>query len=100
MDFGRVGVLLGGDSSEREISIRSGKAISKALQARGVKVVEIGEKEPVQEGILASSIDVAFIALHGKNGEDGTIQQFLEDHRGPYTGSGVSSRRLAMDQIE
>lgn len=100
MNFGRVGVLLGGDSSEREISIRSGKAISKALQSQGVKVVEIGEKEPVREGVLAGSIDAAFIALHGKNGEDGAIQQFLEDQRIPYTGSGVAASRLAIDKIK
>lgn len=99
MKQGRVGVLLGGDSSEREISIRSGKAIAAALRSQGIDIVEIGEKEPVREGVLTSSIDVAFIALHGKGGEDGTIQQFLEDQAIPYTGTGVEASRLAIDKI-
>lgn len=99
MKINKVGVLMGGDSTEREISLRSGKAIAAALRSQGLLVVEIGEKEPVREGVLASSIDAAFIALHGKNGEDGTIQQFLEDQRIPYTGSGVAASRLAIDKI-
>lgn len=100
MDYGKVGVLMGGSSSERHISIRSGKAISQALQSAGVNVIEIGEKgENIPKEILAQEIDVAFIALHGKEGEDGVIQKFLEDHRIPYTGSGVAASQLAMNKI-
>jgi len=91
---------MGGDSSEREISLLSGKAIAGALRSNGLKVVEIGEKEPVEEGIAQNPIDVAFIALHGRKGEDGGIQQFLEDREIPYTGSGVQASRLAFDKIE
>lgn len=98
MKFGKIGVILGGLSSEREISIRSGKAISNALKERGHTVVEIGENGPIEEGILTSGIDIAFIALHGRYGEDGTIQKFLEDSGIPYTGSGPVASRNALDK--
>ena len=88
MKFGKIGVLLGGPSSEREISIRSGKAIANALRKRGHNIVEIGEKEEIEDGIMKNKIDIAFIALHGRFGEDGTVQKLLEDNGIPYTGSG------------
>lgn len=98
MNFGKIGVILGGPSSEREISIRSGKAISNALRRFGYMVVEIGEDGPIEEGILVSGIDIAFIALHGRYGEDGTIQRFLEEIGIPYTGSGPLASKRALDK--
>lgn len=95
----KIGVLMGGNSSERDISLRSGKAIADALRQVGVEVVEIGETEDIYDGVLAEEVDLVFIALHGREGEDGTIQQFLEDHHVEYTGSGVESSRLAMNKI-
>lgn len=98
MEFGKIGVILGGPSSEREISICSGKAISNALRNCGYTVVEIGENGPIEDGILTSGIDIAFIALHGGCGEDGTIQKFLEDTGIPYTGSGPLASKRALDK--
>lgn len=98
--FGRVGVLMGGDSTEREISLLSGKAISSALRSSGVDVVEIGENEPLVEGVCENQIDIAFIALHGRVGEDGSIQQFLQEEGISYTGSGVAASKLAFDKIK
>lgn len=98
MRFGKIGVILGGPSSERDISIRSGKAISNALRNRGHTVIEIGENSPIEEGILTSGIDIAFIALHGRYGEDGTVQQFLEDTGIAYTGSGPVASKKALDK--
>lgn len=98
MKFGKIGVILGGPSAEREISIRSGKAIANALRDRGHIVVEIGEDGPIEDGILVSGIDLAFIALHGRYGEDGTIQKFLEDTGIPYTGSGPLASKRALDK--
>ncbi len=97
--YGRVGVLLGGPSAEREISLKSGRAISRALRDSGITVVEIGENEEVREGVGAHDIDLAFIALHGRFGEDGQVQEFLEGLNIPYTGSGVQASRQAMDKI-
>lgn len=97
-DFGKVGVLLGGSSSERAISLKSGKAVARALRNRGVKVVEIGEDGDVKSGVLKQRIDLAFIALHGRFGEDGQVQHFLEEAGIPYTGSGVAASHLAMDK--
>lgn len=97
--YGTVGVLLGGPSAEREISLKSGRAISRALRDSGITVVEIGENEEVREGVGAHDIDLAFIALHGRFGEDGQVQEFLEGLNIPYTGSGVQASRQAMDKI-
>jgi len=97
-DFGRVGVLMGGPSSERAISLKSGRAVAAALRGRGVEVVEIGEKEDIKIGVRKHRIALAFIALHGRFGEDGQIQSFLEEEGIPYTGSGVAASRLAMDK--
>ena len=97
--YGTVGVLLGGPSAERAISLKSGKAISRALREKGISVVEIGEYEDIRAGILEESVDVAFIALHGRFGEDGQVQEFLEGLNIPYTGSGIEASRLAMDKI-
>jgi len=96
--YGTVGVLLGGPSAERDISLKSGRAISLALRELGIEVIEIGEHEGVREGVIAHKIDMAFIALHGRFGEDGQVQEFLEELNIPYTGSGVRASRQAMDK--
>lgn len=96
MNTEKIAVILGGPSSEREVSIRSGKAISNALRNCGYNVTEIGEKGLIEEELLNSGIDIAFIALHGKYGEDGTIQKFLEDKGISYTGSGPLASKRAL----
>ncbi|MDI6906351.1 MAG: D-alanine--D-alanine ligase, partial [Thermoanaerobacterales bacterium] len=85
-----------GLSAEREVSLASGRAVMAALQDRGCNVVaiDIGENPPRQ--IMEAGIDVAFLALHGKGGEDGTIQGVLEMLQVPYTGSGVLASAIAM----
>src|SRR3989338_9608130 len=104
----RVGVLMGGPSSEREISIKSGKAVCKALEARRIDYVPVelmpgpntnGYKKSVTDLIRQMKIDVAFVALHGEFGEDGTVQELLEKMNIPYTGSSSSASRVAMNKI-
>jgi len=93
----RVGVLMGGTSAEREVSLRSGKAIEQALNAQGLSVAGIDVGPDVVEKIGAAKVEVAFIALHGRGGEDGTIQGLLELLKIPYTGSGVLASALAIE---
>ncbi len=99
-----IGVLMGGYSSEREISLKSGQAVSQALKQQGyiVKEIDITEQDEnkIAEQILDSKIDKAFITLHGKLGEDGTIQSILEKINISYVGSGVQPSRLAINKIE
>ena len=101
--FGRIGVLMGGPSTEREISLKSGKAVFEVLKDAGfdVKAIDVTTDDPGAnvELIRSAEIDCAFIALHGRFGEDGQIQLVLETLRIPYTGSGVLASRLAMDKI-
>ncbi|MCK5081423.1 MAG: D-alanine--D-alanine ligase [Candidatus Omnitrophica bacterium] len=100
--FGRVGVLMGGVSSEREISLKSGKAITEALLRQGCDIIALdildGEYKKIRSVIEEAGIDAAFIALHGHLGEDGTIQSILEEMSIPYTGSGIEASRLAIDK--
>jgi D-alanine-D-alanine ligase len=98
-DYGRIGVLMGGPSAEREVSLRSGKAILEALLERGydARPVELGM--PTKEELKSLGIDTAFIALHGTFGEDGQIQSMLEEVNIPYTGSKVRASRLGMDKV-
>lgn len=100
----RVGVIMGGSSGEREVSLRSGAAVAEALEARGYDVVRmlLGESFGAEIGntLQSSGIDVAFIALHGRCGEDGCIQGLLELAQIPYTGSGVLASALAMDKLK
>jgi len=102
-DFGKVGVLMGGTSSEREISLKSGQAVFSALKEAGLKVVciDITTDNPQKNIRLLKkyNLDCAFIALHGRFGEDGTIQSILEKMRLPFTASGVKASKLAMDKI-
>ena len=95
-----VGVLYGGFSSEREISLRSGKGVSDGLRRCGARVVEIDIQNSDGRELDGNPIDVAFIALHGKFGEDGGIQRILEKRQIPYTGSGPTASRAAMDKVE
>ncbi|MBI4713089.1 MAG: D-alanine--D-alanine ligase [Planctomycetes bacterium] len=92
-----VGVLYGGFSAERPISLKSGRAVAKALKGLGYPVRLIDVRSRRAKGL--SGIDVAFIALHGEFGEDGGIQKLLEKKRIPYTGSGPKASGLAMDKF-
>jgi D-alanine-D-alanine ligase len=100
----RVGVIMGGSSSEREVSLRSGAAVASALEARGHDVVRIvlaeGGEPDFGATLRRAQIDVAFLALHGGRGEDGCIQGLLELARIPFTGSGVLASALAMDKVK
>ena len=98
----KIGVLCGGPSPEREISLRSGQAVHQALRSAGIPsaLLPLSEKrEEIPKQIQAARIAAAFIALHGEYGEDGTIQSLLEGLRIPYTGSGVESCRYGMDKV-
>jgi D-alanine-D-alanine ligase len=97
--LGRVGVLLGGQSAEREVSLMSGHAILVALQNAGVNAHAIDINDRCVEQLLAADIDRAFIALHGPGGEDGRMQALLEFLNIPYTGSDVQSSALAMNKL-
>jgi len=98
----RVGVLMGGSSAEREISLRSGKAVASALSGLGYDVTEVvlgGAGDALKE-LAKVELDVAFLALHGRLGEDGCVQGVLELLGIPYTGSNVLSSALAMDKLK
>ncbi len=98
-DFGRVAVLMGGWSAEREISLQSGEAVLQALQRQNVDVYGIDVDHEVAAALRAVQADRAFIALHGRGGEDGVIQGLLEAMAIPYTGSGVAGSAIAMDKL-
>jgi D-alanine-D-alanine ligase len=97
--FGKVAVLLGGNSAEREVSLKSGQAILNALLARGVDAIAFDPKERSLWELKELAIERVFIALHGRGGEDGTVQGALEFMSLPYTGSNVLGSALAMDKI-
>jgi D-alanine-D-alanine ligase len=97
--FGKVGVLLGGRSSEREISIMSGTGVLQALQERGVDAHAFDPGTQSVAELEAAGFARVFIALHGRFGEDGTIQGVLEWLRIPYTGSGVQASSIAIDKL-
>jgi D-alanine-D-alanine ligase len=92
----RIGVLMGGRSAEREISLRTGQAAQQALLRRGYDVVGIDVGPSIVEQLRDDKIELAFIALHGPGGEDGTIQGLLETLGIPYTGSGVRASAVAI----
>ena len=94
-----VGVLMGGSSPESEISRKTGKAILAALQKKGYHATAIEMSPSIADQLQRSRIKVAFIALHGAPGEDGTIQGLLEILRIPYTGSGVLASALALNKV-
>jgi D-alanine-D-alanine ligase len=96
--FGKVAVLLGGRSAEREVSLKSGNMVLGALKRKGVNAHAFDPKEQGLEQLIAQRFDRVFIALHGRFGEDGTLQGALEYLGLPYTGSGVMASALAMDK--
>lgn len=97
--LGKVAVLFGGTSAEREVSLMSGAGVLKALQSQGVHAFAFDPAErPLQE-LKTEGVDRVFIALHGRGGEDGTVQGALELLKIPYTGSGVMASSIAMDKI-
>src|SRR5215472_6350841 len=100
---GRVGVVMGGVSAEREVSLRTGDGVARALEGLGYDVVRIvfgPSTRGVDELVRGARIDVAFLALHGRGGEDGCVQGLLELLGIPYTGSSVLASALAMDKVK
>ncbi|MEM7433517.1 MAG: D-alanine--D-alanine ligase [Myxococcota bacterium] len=95
-----IGILLGGVSAEREISIKTGEAIYEALSMRGYDVHKVFVDADIDRVLRQTPIDLAVIALHGTYGEDGCIQGMLETMGIPYTGSGVLASALAMDKLK
>jgi D-alanine-D-alanine ligase len=95
----RVGVLMGGRSSERDISFKSGKAVIQGLKRRGYNVTAIDVDPDLAIKLKRKHIGAAFIALHGRWGEDGSVQGLLEIMGIPYTGSGVLGSAMAMDKV-
>ncbi|MDP8999119.1 MAG: D-alanine--D-alanine ligase, partial [Myxococcota bacterium] len=103
MNRRRVGVLMGGSSSEHEVSVRTGDGVATALASRGHDVARIlwDRSGPgLDELVRAASVEVVFLALHGRGGEDGCVQGMLELMGIPYTGSGVLASALAMDKLK
>ena len=99
VNFGKVAVLMGGQSAEREISLLSGDGVLAALRARGVDAHAFDPAEQNISELKASRFDRCFIALHGRFGEDGTVQGALELLGIPYTGSGVMASSMAIDKV-
>lgn len=98
-EYGRVAVLLGGSSAEREISLKSGEAVFRGLTKAGVDAVKIDPASDLYEQLIDKKIDRAFIVLHGRGGEDGVVQGFLETLNIPYTGSDVASAAISMNKL-
>jgi D-alanine-D-alanine ligase len=98
-EFGKVAVLFGGRSAEREISILSGTGVLQALQSKGVDAHAFDPAERSLADLAAEKFDRVFIALHGRYGEDGSLQGALEQLGIPYTGSGVMASSVGMDKI-
>jgi D-alanine-D-alanine ligase len=97
-DFGKVAVLFGGPSAEREVSLRSGNMVMAALKRQGVDAHAFDPQDQGLAQLIEQKFDRVFIALHGRFGEDGTLQGALEYLGLPYTGSGVMASALAMDK--
>jgi D-alanine-D-alanine ligase len=97
--FGRVAVLMGGTSAEREVSLMSGEAVTAALRARGVDATPVDVGRDLPRVLASNNFDRAWIALHGRGGEDGTVQGLLDFLGLPYTGSGVLGSAISMDKL-
>ncbi len=97
--FGRVAVVMGGDSAEREVSLNSGANVLEALRARGIDATGVDGVAALLSALAAGRFDRVFIILHGRGGEDGKLQGALESLRVPYTGSGVLGSALCMDKV-
>ncbi len=96
----KIGVLMGGLSPEREVSLTTGQAVFEAIQRNGLNAVTIDVDRNIAVKLAESRIDIAFIALHGTYGEDGTIQGILEYANIPYTGAGVLGSSIAYDKVK
>lgn len=92
----RIGVLMGGQSAERDVSLKTGQAVHSALLRRGYDAVTIDVGPSLYKDLIDREVKIAFLALHGPGGEDGSIQGFLESLRIPYTGSGVRASAIGM----
>ena len=99
MNLGKVAVLMGGKAAEREVSLRSGQAVTMALQSQGIDATALDVKRLEDIQMVAQNYDRVFIALHGRWGEDGVVQAILEDLGVPYTGSGMAASAVAMDKL-
>ena len=97
-NFGKVAVLMGGFSSEREVSLSSGEGIVEALRSKGIDAHPFDPKETPLSELKAQGFQTAFNILHGTYGEDGAVQGALELMGMPYTGSGVAASALGMDK--
>ncbi|MEH6389042.1 MAG: D-alanine--D-alanine ligase [Pseudomonas profundi] len=97
--FGKVAVLYGGTSAERKVSLKSGAAVLEALRGAGVDAYGIDAGADLAQQLIANRPDRVFIALHGRGGEDGSLQGLLESLKIPYTGSGVMASALGMDKL-
>jgi D-alanine-D-alanine ligase len=95
----KIGVLMGGDSSEREVSLRSGRAMEAALRRRGYRVTGLDVSAEIAVNLKKEGIEVAIIALHGRGGEDGAIQGLLEIMGIPYSGSGIAASAIGMNKV-
>ncbi len=95
----KIGVLMGGLSAEREVSLKSGAAVHEALCAQGYDAVAIDVGRDLAQVLVREAVEVAFVCLHGRYGEDGAVQGVLELMGIPYTGSGVLASALAMNKI-
>lgn len=95
----KIGVIMGGTSGEREVSLRSGKKVHESLLRQGFDAVALDVRDDAVDVIKNGGFDIAFIILHGRGGEDGTIQGVLEQLKIPYTGSGVLASALSMDKV-
>lgn len=98
--IGRVAVLMGGASAEREISLQSGNSVLAALKSRGVDAYGIDVDKNIVSNLVNKKYQAVFIVLHGRGGEDGTMQGLLELMGLPYTGSGVMASSIAMDKLK
>lgn len=95
----RIGVLMGGQSSERDVSLRTGQAVHQSLLRRGYQAIAIDVGPNLFRDVTENKIELAFLSLHGPGGEDGTIQGFLETLGIPYTGSGVQASAMGMHKV-
>jgi len=98
-EYGKVAVLLGGSSAEREVSLKSGQAVFNALIKLGVDAIKIDPVDELYQALIKNKVDRAFIVLHGRDGEDGVVQGFLKTLKIPFTGSDVASAAIAMNKL-
>src|SRR5437667_12216280 len=93
----KIAVLMGGPGSERDVSLATGRGVSKALRSLGADIVDVDVRD--ENFLLPEDVDLAFITIHGTFGEDGQLQKILEDRGVAYTGEGIQGSRLAFDKI-